>query len=145
MTSNSRNNMQTDTTGSGGDPFARKPFQFTLRTLFLVTFVVALFCSAMATFEGIAMLLAIAAIIWAVVGVIHCKLRTSLMIVFAHLCGPAYAALIVWAVMASRGQHIWIGAWNPRDIWEVTIAVGLLASTVTSAGIAWANRAKTQT
>ena len=90
------------------------------------------------------MLLAVAAIAWAVVGVIHWKRRASLTIVFAHLCGPVYAGIVVWVFTAGR-DHVRIGAWNPRDIWEVTVAVGLLASTVTSAGVAWTNRGKKQT
>ncbi len=126
---------QTNGNDSDADPSARKPFQFTLRTLFLVTSVVALFCSAAATFEGIALLLAVATITWAVVGAVYWKMRTAPTVVFAHLCGPAYAAIIVWAFSAGR-DHVWIGQWNSRDIWEVTVAVGLLASAMASIGIA---------
>ena len=116
-----------------------QPFQFTLRTLFLVTLVVALFCSAAATFEGMALFLAVAAIAWAAIGAIYCKMRAGLAVAFIHLCGPAYAAIVVWAFSAGR-DHVWIGQWNSRDIWEVTIAVGLLASTVASVGVVCTNR-----
>jgi hypothetical protein len=141
MVDDSRNDTQKN--DGGDDPSARAPFQFTLRTLFLVTLVVALFCSAAATFDGIALFLAVAAIAWAVVAAIHWKMRTSLAVVFAHLCGPAYAAIIVWAFSAGR-DHVWLGEWNSRDIWEVTVAVGLLASSVASMGIVCALRLRSR-
>ena len=133
-----------DARNNGGDgSLVRKPFQFTLRTLFLVTLVVALFCSAAATFEGIALFLAVAAIAWAVIGAVYWKMRTPLAVVFAHLCGPACAAIIVWAVSAGR-IHVWVGEWNSQDIWQVTVAVGLLASTLVSIGIACTLRLRSQ-
>ena len=137
MTDDSRNDTQKNDGGNGSS--AREPFQFTLRTLFLVTLVVALFCSAAATFEGIARFLAVAAIAWAVVGAIHWKMRAARAVVFAHICGPVYAPILVWAVSVGR-DHVWIGEWNSRDICEVTVAVGLLASSVASMGIAWWRR-----
>ena len=90
MTDDSRNDTQKNDGGNGSS--AREPFQFTLRTLFLVTLVVALFCSAAATFEGMARFLAVAAIAWAVVGAIYWKMRAAPAVVFAHICGPVYAA-----------------------------------------------------
>jgi hypothetical protein len=130
-----------DTRKNDGDDgiIARKPFQFTLRTMFLVTLVVALFCSAAATFEGMALFLAVAAIAWAAIGAIYCKMRAGSAVAFIHLCGPAYAAIVVWAFSAGR-DHVWLGQWKPRDIWEVTIAVGLVASTVASVGVVCTNR-----
>ena len=139
MANDSADNTQTNDSGRDRAPFVRKPFQFTLRTLFLVTLVVALFCSAAATFDGIALLLAIAAIAWAVIGAVYWKMRAALAVVFAHLCGPAYAAIVVWAVSAGR-DHVWIGEWNVRDIWEVTIGVGFIASSLASVGMAFAIR-----
>jgi hypothetical protein len=139
MASDSGSDKQTSDNYRGGDRSERKPFQFTLRTLFLLTLIVALFCSAAATFEGMALFLAVTALAWGVIGAIYWKMRTGPAVVFAHLCGPAYAAIVVWAVSAGR-THVWLGQWKPRDIWEVTIAVGLLASAVASMGIVWLRR-----
>jgi hypothetical protein len=139
MADDSGGNTPTNDAGCGNDAIARKPFQFMLRTLFLLTFVVALLCSAAATFEGMALFLAIAAIVWAVVGAIDCKIRAGWAVAFAHLCGPAYAAIVVWAFTAGR-HHAWVGEWNARDIREVTIAVGLVASTVASMAVVWLRR-----
>ena len=139
MASDSGGDKPTSDNDRGGDPTVRKPFQFTLRTLFLLTLVVALFCSAAATFEGMALFLAVTTIAWAVIAAIYWKMRTGPAVVFAHICGPVYAAIVVWAVSAGR-THVWLGQWKPRNIWEVTIAVGLLASAVASLGIVWLRR-----
>jgi hypothetical protein len=139
MADDSGGKTRTYDASCGSGPVVRKPLQFTLRTLFLVTFVVALLCSAAATFDGMALFLAVAAIVWAVIGAIYCKTRAGWAVAFAHLCGPAYAAIVVWAFTAGR-HHAWIGEWNPRDIREVTIAVGLVASTVASVAVVWLRR-----
>ena len=99
-------------------------FQFTLRTLLLATFVVALFCSAAATFEGMGLFLAVTAIAWATIGAVYWKIRVPLVVTCAHACGPVFGG-IMWAVSAWR-HSIW------AHVWEVLLGVGLAASVVVS-------------
>jgi hypothetical protein len=132
MANGFRHNMRTDATGSGDDPFARKPFQFTLRTMFLVTFVVALCCSATTTFDGIMLFFAVSVIAWGVVGVVYWKIRAAAAVVFAHVCGPLLGAM-AWVGSAWRGSA-WVRAW------ETLLAVGCIAGAMVSVGIALAIR-----
>jgi hypothetical protein len=127
----SRNNSQANG-GGDDDRSARKPFQFTLRTLFLLTLVVALFCSALATFDGELAILATGTIAWVPLAAVYWKKRVGRAVAFAHLCGPAYAAF-VWALSASQGDF-----WDCA--WKMTLGAGFTASAITSVGIACANR-----
>ena len=111
MASDSGGDRQTSDNDGSGDRCVRKPFQFTLRTLFLLTLIVALFCSATATFEGMVLFLAVTTIAWAAIAAIYWKMRTGPAVVFAHACGPAYAAIVVWAVSAGC-THVWLGQWS---------------------------------
>jgi hypothetical protein len=43
-------------------------------------------------------------------------------------------------VVSAGRKHVWIGEWNARDIWEATIGVGFIASTIASVGIVLATR-----
>jgi hypothetical protein len=114
--------------GSGDDPSARKPFQFTLRTLFLVTFAVALFCSATTTFDGIMLFFALSVVAWGIIGAVYWKMRAAGIIVFAHACGPLLGAT-AWTCSVWRGS-----AWERA--WETLLAVGCIAGAVVSVGIA---------
>jgi hypothetical protein len=110
----------------------RGRFQFTLRTLFAVTFVVAVFCSAVATFSDTMHFLAIAAIVWGVLAVVYWKARASLAVVSAHACGPVLGGILV---AASAWRHsAWLSAW------EVLVGVGLVASMIVSVHIACGHR-----
>ena len=98
---------RTNDGGSDAEPSVREPFQFTLRTLFLVTSVVALSCSALATFDGELAFLGVGTVPWVALAAVYWKKRVKRAIVFTHLCGPAYAAF-VWAILASQGDF-WAG------------------------------------
>jgi hypothetical protein len=111
---------------------ARNPFQFTLRTLMLVTFVVALFCSAATTFSDTMLFLAIAVLVWAVLAAIYWKAHVSLAVASAHACGPVFGGILV---AASALRHsAWLCAW------EVLVGVGLVASAIVSVHIACGHR-----
>ena len=135
MTSDFRHDMQTDATGSGDDPFARRPFQFTLRTLLLLTLVVALFCSAAVTFGGIARFLAIATVAWAGVGAIYWKVRVALAAVLAHVFCPIYVAIVVG--VSAWQEHV---VENSLDAWQPAFGIGFVVGSVISVGIACAIR-----
>ena len=122
--------------GFRDEPSAREPFQFTLRTLFLLTLVVALFCSALATFDGELAFLAAGTIAWVPLAVVYWKKRVKRAVTFAHLCGPAYAAFVC-ALSAAQGDF-----WDCA--WKLTLGAGFTASAVTSVGIAFANRFQRQ-
>jgi hypothetical protein len=110
----------------------RGRFQFTLRTLFAVTFVVALFCSAAATFRDTMLFLAVSVLVWMVLAAIYWKVRASLAVAFAHACGPVLGGILV-AVSAWR-HSAWLYAW------EVLLGVGLVASAIVSIQIAYGHR-----
>jgi uncharacterized membrane protein YciS (DUF1049 family) len=95
-------------------------------------FVVALFCSAAATFEGTMLFLAGAVIAWAVMGAIYWKIHASRAAIFAHACGPVFGGIML-AVSAWR-HSVWVHAW------EVLLGVGLVASIIVSAHIAFGHR-----
>jgi hypothetical protein len=103
------------------------PFQYTLCTLLLVTLVVALFCSAASTFNGMILFLAVTTIAWATIAAVYWKNRVSLVVAFAHACGPVYGVVML-AVSAYR-HSLWVEAW------ETLLAVGLTAGIVASLGI----------
>jgi hypothetical protein len=110
----------------------RGRFQFTLRTLFAVTFVVAVFCSAVATFSDTILFFVIAAIVWAVLAVVYWKVRASLAVVSAHACGPVLGGILV---AGSAWRHsAWLSAW------EVLVGVGFVASVIVSVHIACGHR-----
>ena len=127
---------RTNGNGSDDDPSVREPFQFTLRTLFLLTSVVALSCSAAATFDGELAFLAVGTIPWVALAAVYWKKRVKRAIVFTHLCGPAYAAF-VWTILASQGDFC---GWA----WKVILGAGFTASALASAGIASAIRFQRQ-
>jgi hypothetical protein len=129
--------MTTNRQGNGDDGTsaasqAHGRFQFTLRTLFAVTLVVALFCSAAATFSDMTLFLAITVLVWAVLAAIYWKVRASLAVALAHACGPVFGGVMV-AVSAWR-QSAWLYAW------EVLVGVGLVASAIVSVHIACGHR-----
>jgi hypothetical protein len=121
-----------DRGGPSDGPLLLKPFQFTLRTLFLVTFVVALFCSATTTFDGIMLFFAISVIVWGVIGAVYWKIRAAGVVVFAHGCGPMLGAM-AWAGSAWRGS-----AWGRG--WGNLLAVGCIAGVLASVGVVCVNR-----
>jgi hypothetical protein len=127
-----RHDMRTDVTGSGDGPLARKPFQFTLRTMFLVMFVVALFCSAAATFDGMARILAFTAILWLVVGAKCLKMRAAGSTLVTYFGGPMYG-VILWAGSACRGS-VW------RHEGATLFAVAFFAGAVLAVSLVWLRR-----
>jgi hypothetical protein len=108
---------------SGEDSLDRRRFQFSLRSLFLLTFVVALFCSASVTFEGITRLITF----WAILGVAYWRIRAGWFAIFALFCGPIVGA-ILWA--GSVWRH---SAWT--QAWETLLGVGFFAGALVSIGV----------
>ena len=76
---------------------ARQPFQFTIRTLLVLTLVVAMFCSAAETFQGTSRLLAFAILAWAVAGPILWKIGATRDAVLVHLGAPILYAVAIWS------------------------------------------------
>jgi hypothetical protein len=110
----------------------RGRFQFTLRTLFAVTLIVALFCSAVATFSETMLFLAIAVLVWAVLAAIYWKIRASSAVALAHACGPVFGGVMV--VVSVWRHSAWLYAW------EVLVGVGLAAGAIVSVHIAYGHR-----
>jgi hypothetical protein len=115
-------------TNPGDDCLDRRRLQFTLRSLFLLTFVVALFCSAAVTFEGMVRLFAFAVLVWAIIGAAYWRTSAGWLAVSAHVCGPIVGA-ILWAVSAWR-HSAWVHAW------ETLLGVGFLAGAIVSIAVA---------
>jgi hypothetical protein len=105
----------------------RRRFQFSLRSLFLLTFVVALFCSAATTFEGMVRLFAFAVLAWTMIGVTYWRRRAGWLAISAHVCGPIVGA-ILWAGSVWR-HSVWTQAW------ETLLGVGFVAGALVSVGI----------
>ena len=103
-------------------------FQFSLRSLFVLTFVVALFCSAATTFTGLTRTLVIAGLAWTIAGTLCLRLRVYRDIVVAsHLCGPYF--VIIPFVAAEHGHP---------DFWKAlseAFAAGLWASAIALYGV----------
>jgi hypothetical protein len=122
MASDSRQDNESDAAGSDDDPFVHRPFQFTLRTMLLLTLVVALFCSAAITFEGMSRILAFSALLWLVVGAACCRMRAAATTDIAYIAGPVYG-VVLWAGSAYRGS-VW------QQEWRRLFAVGFFAGSV---------------
>jgi len=107
----------------GDDCPDRRRFQFTIRSLLLLTFIVALFCSAAVTFRGLPRTLVIAGLAWTVAGMLCVRLRVYRdIVVVAHLCGPI---LITIPVVAAEHGHPGF-----REFLLTAFATGLLASAI---------------
>jgi hypothetical protein len=127
MATDSDGEMRPKMSGAGDDPFARKPFQFTLRTLLLLTLVGALFCSAAVTFDGMTRVLAFALILWAVAGAWCCRIWSLKAAVLAYFGGPIYG-VILWTGSVKRAS-VW------EHEWRSLLAVGFFVGAMVSMGI----------
>jgi hypothetical protein len=124
MTDDPVDKTQIADTGSGEELSAGKPFQFTLRTLFLLTLAVALVCSAAVTFNGMTRILAFTVVLWAVVGVACWKMRRVRSTIVAYLGGPLYG-VVLWIGSACR-DSVW------EHEWQSLLAVGFFVGAALS-------------
>ncbi len=122
MADDPRRDTRLKVSGAGDDSLARRPFQFTLRTLLLLTFIVAIFCSAAVTFHGMTRVLAFTVLLWAVAGGLCWRRRVAGSTVVAHLAGPTYAS-VLWIASACEGS-----VWGREA--ATFFAVGFFASTL---------------
>ena len=117
---------------SGDDLSVHRPFQFTIRTLMLLTLVVALFCSAAVTFEGMTRILTFTALLWLLSGGLCWKMRAAASTILAHLAGPIYG-LALWIGSACKGS-VWAGEG------ATFLAVGFFASAGLTIVLVWLRR-----
>jgi hypothetical protein len=130
VTKGSDSNIQMNE--GSGDLSDRRPFQFTIRTLMLLTLVVALFCSAAVTFEGMSRILAFTVLLWLLSGGLCWKMRAAASTIIAHLIGPAYG-LALWIGSACKGS-VWAGEG------ATFLALGFFASAGLSIVLVWLRR-----
>jgi hypothetical protein len=135
MATDPRHNQRTPGSGFGNDRLERRPLQFAIFTLTLLTLIVAVFCSAAVIFEGVTLFPAIAVIAWTIIGAGYWKTRVTKTVTLAHVCAPLLAAIVV--AVACAGRHF---LWEYPDwMWEVTVGIGFAAGTVVSVGIVFAD------
>jgi hypothetical protein len=69
--------------------------QFTIRTLFIITFIVALFCSATVTFQGQSRYYAIVILAWILLAGAYLSFRNLRSAIIPHILG-LIVALMIW-------------------------------------------------
>jgi hypothetical protein len=109
----------------------RRRLQFSIRSLFVLTFVVALFCSAATTFSGASRLLAIMVLAWATAGAIFWRLHAAKEVLLTHGSGPLLGAIFCGLVIWS--ENFWCDA---MATCPGVLAIYLFATTAVSVAYA---------
>ncbi|MEN6451658.1 MAG: Uma2 family endonuclease [Thermoguttaceae bacterium] len=109
---------------SADTPGGNGPFQYSLRSMFVLTFVVALFCSAATTFQGAMRTFAVVALAWLVAGGLYWKWRLPFPVLIVHAWGPVVGVLVCWGAACQEGS--WEDWW--ADV--PTILLGAFVPTI---------------
>jgi hypothetical protein len=95
--------------------------QFTIRTLLIITLIVALFCSATVTFHGQSRYYAIVILAWILLAGIYLCFRHLRSAIIPHILGPIVALMISPLCILDKNLLFW------SDRLEIVAAMILLS------------------